>query len=77
MIATHKIREITFEKDLIILDIDEQIFKFTLESISEKLLKANDFQRQFYKVSPSGYGIYWPLLDEVLSVEQLIKSAEK
>ena len=29
-----------------------------------------------FKVSPSGYGIHWPLIDEDLSFNGLIKIAE-
>jgi len=76
MIATHNIEEISFDKDIIILKIDNRVFKLSLHEISTKLEHANKFQRQFYKVSPSGYGIHWPLIDEDLSVEALIKSAQ-
>ncbi len=76
MIAAHNIEEISFTKDTMTLKIDEKILKFVLHEISTKLEHANEFQRQFYKVSPSGYGIHWPLIDEDLSVEALIKSTQ-
>jgi hypothetical protein len=57
------------------LIIDGKLIKVALDRISSKLKAANDFQRQFFKVSPSGYGILWPLIDEDLSVEALIKTA--
>ena len=75
MIATHNIQEITFDKNFIILQIDGKAVKASLEDISPKLKVADDFQRQFYKVSPSGYGIHWPLIDEDLSVEALLKNS--
>jgi len=75
MISTHTIQEVSFDKDSMSLKIDGKLIKVTLDKISSKLKAANDFQRQFFKVSPSGYGIHWPLLDEDLSVEALLKTS--
>ena len=75
MIATHNIQTVTFDQNFIILQIDGKPVKASLENISPKLKVANDFQRQFYKVSPSGYGIHWPLIDEDLSVDALLKNS--
>ena len=57
------------------LKIDGKLIRVTLDKISSKLKAANDFQRQFFKVSPSGYGIHWPLLDEDLSVDAILKTS--
>ncbi len=73
MIATHKIQTITFDKDFIYLQIDGKDIKVEIEKVSSKLKSADDFQRMFYKISPSGYGIHWPLIDEDLSVDALLK----
>jgi hypothetical protein len=43
--------------------------------VSKKLELATDIQRNLFTISPSGYGIHWPLLDEDLSVDFLIKVA--
>ena len=73
MITTHIIQTITFEKDFMYLEIDGNKIKIDLEKVSNKLKVADEFQRNFYKISPSGYGIHWPLIDEDLSVDTLIK----
>ena len=73
MIASHTIQNISFEQSNILLVIDGKQIKVSLEDVSEKLKKADDFQRNFYKISPSGYGIHWPLIDEDLSVSALLK----
>jgi hypothetical protein len=75
MIATHTIQEISFDKETMSLKIDGKLIRVTLDKISSKLKAANDFQRQFFKVSPSGYGIHWPLLDEDLSVDAILKTS--
>jgi hypothetical protein len=74
MIATHKIEAISFEQDLICLKVDGQIIKLPLSKVSKKLEEANDIQRNLYTISPSGYGIHWPLIDEDLSVDSLLKN---
>ena len=75
MIATHTIQEISFDKETMSLKIDGKLIRVNLDKISSKLKAANDFQRQFFKVSPSGYGIHWPLLDEDLSVDAILKTS--
>jgi hypothetical protein len=36
---------------------------------------ATEAERNFYKISPSGYGIHWPAIDEDLSIKGLINLA--
>lgn len=72
MIATHQIQNIEFKEDLFLIDIDGQHYQFHLQEISSKLTNASDVERNFYKVSASGYGIHWPLIDEDLSLDALL-----
>ena len=74
MIATHIIQDIIFDKDSMSLNIDGKQINILLDKISSRLKTANDLQRNFYKISPSGYGIHWPLLDEDLSVDSILKT---
>ncbi len=73
MIATHIISDISFGPNTISLSIDGKRIELFLDKLSEKLKAASELQRTFYKVSPSGYGIHWPLIDEDLSVDQILK----
>jgi hypothetical protein len=73
MIATHKIDSIHFDQNFIYLNIDGNDIKVALDSLSLKLKSADEYQRMFYKISPSGYGIHWPLIDEDLSIEGILK----
>jgi hypothetical protein len=75
MIAIHTIQDISFDKDTMTLKIDGKLIKVMLDKISSKLKTANEFQRQFFKISPSGYGIHWPLIDEDISVDSLMKTS--
>jgi hypothetical protein len=74
MITTHNIEAISFEQDLICLKVDRQVIKLPLSKVSKKLEQANDIQRNLFTISPSGYGIHWPLIDEDLSVDSLLKN---
>lgn len=74
MIATHHIESISFEQDFICLKIDGNLIKLPLATISKKLALANDAERNLFKISPSGYGIHWPLLDEDLSIDGILKN---
>jgi Protein of unknown function (DUF2442) len=74
MIAAHNIEAISFEQDQICLQVDGQVIKLPLSKVSKKLELANNIQRNLYTISPSGYGIHWPLIDEDLSVDSLLKN---
>lgn len=77
MIATHNIQEITFDNNSINLHIDGKVIRVGLDKISQKLKNASELQRNLYKISPSGYGVHWPLIDEDLSVGAIMKVAEQ
>ena len=45
------------------------------ERCSERLAHASSLERSRAELSPSGYGIHWPLLDEDLAVGPLLRAA--
>lgn len=57
-----------------ILSVDERQIAIDIADISNKLLVASDIERSMYKISPSGYGVHWPLIDEDISVNELMKN---
>ena len=65
----HDVSEIHFTDEALKIKIDGRYYKFKLSAISEKLARASAIERKKYKISPSGYGIHWPLLDEDLSID--------
>jgi hypothetical protein len=73
MIAIHNIEKVSFEANLMILQIDGKALTLNLDKLSPKLYNANKIERELYKISPSGYGIHWPLLDEDISIEAILK----
>ena len=57
------------------MTVDGQRYSCSLVEISGRLAKASAVERQQYEVSPTGYGIHWPLIDEDLSIDGLLKVA--
>lgn len=65
---------------------DDTYFRFSVNDVryqirwtqmSPPLAAATAAERAVVDVSPSGYGIHWPLLDEDLAVEPLVAHAER
>ena len=69
----HEIKTLQFNREKLEIEIDDQNHEFKLVDISEKLAKASDIERNKYEISPSGYGIHWPLIDEDLSIDGLLE----
>ncbi|MEB2776755.1 DUF2442 domain-containing protein [Algoriphagus sp. D3-2-R+10] len=74
MKVSHHISVISFVDDRMIISVDDRKIDIDIAEISEKLLVASDMERSIYKISPSGYGVHWPLIDEDISVNELVKN---
>jgi hypothetical protein len=77
VIIRNKIISVNIIDDLLILLTDEGEFQFEIKNISQALLKASEIERNTFSISPSGYGIHWPLIDEDLSLSGLMKVLNK
>lgn len=58
----------------LILKVEGEEISIPWENCSPKLAKASGEDRQSAELSPGGYGIHWPMLDEDLSVGGLVQS---
>ena len=58
-----------------VLNVDGQVYHVDLLSISTRLANATDAGRRSYSISPSGYGVHWPAIDEDLTIDGQIASA--
>ncbi|WP_107666785.1 DUF2442 domain-containing protein [Cyanothece sp. BG0011] len=72
----HNVQSIALNQSHLILSVDDKTYHFPLSEISQKLAQASEKERTAYQISPSGYGIHWPLIDEDLSINGLLKTAE-
>jgi hypothetical protein len=75
VMSVRRVDSVRFRGRKLILVVDKRKYSFDLSAISPKLVKAGKKERESFEVSPSGYGIYWPLLDEDLSIEALLKTS--
>ncbi|MEE4356614.1 MAG: DUF2442 domain-containing protein [Desulfococcaceae bacterium] len=68
----HKVQNLKFTKTHLIIEIDDENKRYKLAEISKSLSEASDTEKMIYEISPSGYGIHWPLLDEDISIDGLL-----
>jgi hypothetical protein len=66
------VEKISFSGDQMTLNVDSRQVTVDLRKVSPVLAAASAKQRMNYEISPSGYGIHWPELDEDLSVDALL-----
>ncbi len=72
----HNVESIKVDKDYLFLVVDGKSFSVYLPACSPRLAKATSLQRQHIEVSPSGYGLHWPEIDEDLAITPLLKDAK-
>lgn len=68
----HEISDLKFEDGFLVINIDGEPKRFQLKEVSPALEKASEEERNNFEISPSGYGIHWPLLDEDISIDGLL-----
>ena len=71
----HDVQLIDFEGNKMLLTVDGQVYRVDLLSISPRLANAKHAARCTYSISPSGYGVHWPDIDEDLTINGLIAAA--
>lgn len=68
----HRVDEVKIENGVLFVRADGQLIRKALSEISPVLAKANEREISYYEISPSGYGIHWPLIDEDISIDALM-----
>lgn len=68
----HDVSDVRFDGQFMMLIIDGQQKRFNIREISTVLAEASNRERATFEISPSGYGIHWPLLDEDISIDGLL-----
>ena len=69
----HEVEEIDFTGEFLVMSVDGTSYRIPIADASERLVKSTDAQRRFFRISPSGFGIHWPEIDEDLSIDGLIE----
>ena len=73
----HEVKNIQFSGNKMMLEIDGENQIFDLNDVSSSLLEASDLERMAFEISPSGYGVHWPLMDEDISIDGLLGVAHE
>lgn len=66
------IENLRIEQDKLFFKVDGVEYAFKLEEVSCRLANASENERDDFRISPSGYGIHWDLIDEDISIKELI-----
>jgi hypothetical protein len=66
-------KSIRSTREALIIELDGHAVAMPWTECSSRLASAGDIERAIAELSPSGYGIHWPLLDEDLAVGPLVR----
>ncbi len=72
MDKAHEVKHVSLSGTVMHLLVDGKHFQVDVAGLSKRLRNATQAQRENFEVSPSGYGIHWPDIDEDLSIDGLI-----
>jgi hypothetical protein len=67
-------KAIVTTREALIVTLESGSVSIPWEKCSERLAHASQAERERAELSPSGYGIHWPLIDEDLAVGPLVRS---
>jgi hypothetical protein len=72
MDKAHDVHSVSFAGTTMFLCVDDKQYEIDIAKQSVRLANATQAQRENFEISPTGYGIHWPDMDEDLSVDGLI-----
>jgi len=68
----HEVKSVKIENGTLTAIIDGSNIQRNLKDISDVLETATVEEQNTFQISPSGYGIHWPLIDEDISIDGLL-----
>lgn len=74
---SHEVEVVLVDERYLCLKVDDQLYRVSWQQCSQKLSRATQQERTFVQISPSGYGLHWPLIDEDLAINPLLEPAER
>lgn len=69
----HEVRIIKTEAEVLILAVDNKEMTLPWAKLSTRLTEAKHEERVHIEISPNGYGLHWPLIDEDLSIDGILR----
>ena len=73
----HEIEHVRIKSGILSLIVDGNPIKCDLKDVSPLLANATEAEQKEFEISPSGYGIHWPLIDEDISIDGLLGIAHR
>ena len=76
MQATEPVTDTSIEttRNGLCIRIGERVVRIPWKKCSKRLASATERERLNAELSPGGYGIHWPLIDEDLSINGLLRN---
>ncbi len=71
-IRAHNVQKVVFVGTLMLLKVDGKEYEIDIAKQSKRLAMATQENKERFEISPAGYGIHWPDVDEDLSIDGLI-----
>lgn len=68
-------KAIETSSDGLLITLADRRVRIAWENCSPRLANASAQERQNAELSPGGYGVHWPLIDEDLSITWLLEQA--
>ena len=68
----HDVTSVRVDEKFLRINVDGTSYRILWKNCSPKLSRATLAERAEFVVSPSGYGIHWPLVDEDLAITPLL-----
>lgn len=72
MDSAHDVKILSFSGPVMSMRVDGKDYEIDLTGQSPLLANATQEQRERVEISPAGYGLHWPDIDEDLSIDGLI-----
>lgn len=73
MATYHRVEQIQLESSgMLLLRVDDRSLHIDLRMLSPRMARASVAELSIFELSPSGYGLHWPLLDEDISIDGLL-----
>ena len=73
----HQVENVNVKNGILSLIVDGNRIVSDLKDISPLFANANEEELREFEISPSGYGIHWPLIDEDISIDGLLGIAHR
>lgn len=69
----HQVTIVSVDADGLTLRIDGKTVSADWGELSARLSEAPQAARESIVISPTGYGLHWPLVDEDLSIDGILR----